>query len=200
MADFRQAIREFISREAQPVDKFGHQPRLYALAQQVGAGLDYDDDVLFAAAWLHDIGVFIGNRPEDPLELARWDNVAYAVARAPSLLKDAGFPPEKVHAVVEAIRTHQPAALPAAIEGVILRDADMLEQLGAIGILRTVSKVGRDTRFPTFTAAVDSLRAACQTLPARIRLDTARILAQPKIALLQAFLDGVTAESRPGLY
>ena len=67
MSDFRQAIREFISREARPVDKFGHQPRLYASwRNQVGARHDYDDDVLFAAAWLHDIGVFIGNRPENP--------------------------------------------------------------------------------------------------------------------------------------
>ena len=70
MTDFRQAIQEYIAREARPVEKFGHQPRLYALAQQVGAGHDYDDDVVFAAAWLHDIGVFIGHRPEDPEELA----------------------------------------------------------------------------------------------------------------------------------
>src|ERR1700686_3458102 len=117
MADFHQAIQKYIAREARPVDKFGHQARLYAVAQQVGAGHDYDDDVLFAAAWLHDIGVFIGHRPEDPEELERWDNVAYAVERAPMLLKNMGFPANKVNAVAEAIRTHQPAAHPATIEG-----------------------------------------------------------------------------------
>ena len=200
MTDFRRAIREYIAREARPVDKFGHQPRLYALAQQVGAGHAYDDDVLFAAAWLHDIGVFIGHRPEDPVGLAGWDNVAYAVERAPSLLKEMGFPDEKVNAVVEAIRTHQPAAHPGAIEGVILRDADILEQLGAIGILRTVSKIGRDTRFPTFTAAAASLQKALEALPAQIRLDTTRTLAQPKIELLRAFLAALAAESQPALY
>src|SRR5208283_3532374 len=40
---FRQAIRDYIHREARPVEKFGHQVRLYALTQQVGAGLEYDD-------------------------------------------------------------------------------------------------------------------------------------------------------------
>lgn len=200
MDDFRQAIQDYIVREARPLEKFGHQPRLYSLAQRVAAGHTYDDDVLFAAAWLHDIGVFEGHRPEDPAELARWDNVAYAVELAPSLLNRMGFPNEKVTAVVEAIRTHQPAARPVAIEGIILRDADILEQLGAIGVMRTVCKIGRDTRFPTFTAAAESLRRALVSLPAQIRLDTTRALAQPKIEILQAFLDAVTVESQPQLY
>jgi len=200
MADFRQAVERYISRQARPIDKFGHQPRLYALARQVGAGYKYDDDVLFAAAWLHDLGVFSGHRPEDPEELARWDNVAYAVERAPSLLTDMGFPVEKVNAVVEAIRTHQSTAHPITIEGVILRDADILEQLGAIGILRTVCKIGRDTRFPTFTHAAEHLRKALVTLPAQIRLDTTRALAQPKIELLQIFLAALADESHPALY
>jgi uncharacterized protein len=200
MPDFRAAIQEYIAREARPVDKFGHQPRLYALAKQVGAGHDYDDDILFAAVWMHDLGVFIGHRPEDPSELARWDNTAYAVERAPALLEGMGFPAEKVSAVIEAIRTHQPAAHPTVIEGVILRDADILEQLGAIGILRTVCKIGRDSRFPTFTAAAESLRKALATLPAQIRLETTRALAEPKIELLQAFLAGIEDEAKPDLY
>ena len=62
---FRIAIADYIRREARPVEKFGHQPRLYALACRIGEGLQYDDDVLYAAAWLHDLGVFIGHRPED---------------------------------------------------------------------------------------------------------------------------------------
>ncbi len=200
MPDFRGAIRDYIAREARPVDKFGHQPRLYALTQQIGAGLNYDDDIVFAAAWLHDIGVFIGHRPEDPEALARWDNVAYAVERAPELLHEMGFPEDKVEAVVEAIRTHQPAAHPVSLEGTILRDADILEQLGSIGILRTVCKIGRDTRFPTFTPAVNALRKAVATLPAQIRLDTTRGLAAPKIRLLEAFLAGIENESQPELY
>jgi uncharacterized protein len=200
MPDFRSAIQEYVSREARPVDKFGHQPRLFALAKQVGAGHEYDDDILFAAVWMHDIGVFIGHRPEDPAELARWDNAAYAVERAPALLEDMGFPAEKVSAVIEAIRTHQPPANPAAIEGVILRDADILEQLGAIGVLRTVCKIGRDSRCSTFTAAAESLRKALATLPAQIRLETTRTLARPKIELLRAFLAGLEDEAKPELY
>jgi uncharacterized protein len=197
---FRQAIRDYIAREAKPVDKFGHQPRLYALTREIGAGLDYDDDVVFAAAWLHDLGVFTGHRPEEPEALARWDNTAYAMERAPDLLREMNFPAEKVDSVVEAIRTHQPAAHSTSIEGIILRDADILEQLGAIGILRALCKIGRDTRFPAFTPAVETLRKAYATLPAQIRLDTTRALAQRKIEILGAFLAAVDREARPELF
>jgi uncharacterized protein len=196
---FREAIENYIAAEANPREKFGHQPRLYALACRVGEGYEYDDDVVFAAVWLHDLGVFVGHRPEDPVELTRWDNTAYAVRRAPELLRGFNFPEAKIAAVVEAIRTHQPAFDPATIEGMILRDADILEQLGAIAVLRTVCKVGRDTRFSTFTDALNSLRRSLAILPAELRLETARRLAEPKIAVLRAFIESVDAESMGAL-
>jgi uncharacterized protein len=197
---FRQAIEEYVRREARPVEKFGHQPRLYALATQIGEGQSYDDDVVFAAAWLHDIGVFVGHRPEEPELLARWDNVIYAVERAPSLLEAFGFPQEKIAPVVEAIRTHQPSGEPATIEATIVRDADILEQLGSIGVLRTVCKIGRDSRFQIFTDAVNSLRKGLQTLPGQIRLDRACALAHPRIEALEAFLRAVDREALPALF
>ncbi len=63
MAGWRDALIEYLRQEAKPVEKFGHQPRLYALTQQIGKTLVYDDEVVFAACWLHDLGVFVGHRP-----------------------------------------------------------------------------------------------------------------------------------------
>ena len=196
----REALAAWVTTQALPVDKLGHQPRLYALTQLIGEGTDYDDDVVYAAAWLHDLGVFIGHRPEDPVQLSGWDNVAYAMQHAPRALAEVGFPAAKVAAVVEAIRTHQPHFEPTAIEGIILRDADILEQLGAIGILRVVAKVGRDTRYPTFSAAVVTLRQALDALPAQITLPRARELAQPRIALHDRFLQELGLEAQAALH
>src|SRR5271156_2443063 len=134
--DFRSRLAAYVRSQALPIDKLGHQPRLYALTQLVGQGMSYDDDVVYAAAWLHDLGVFIGHRPQDPDELSGWDNVGYAMRQAPAVLLRSGFPTTKFAQVVEAIRTHQPHLRPASLEGAILRDADILEQLGAVGILR----------------------------------------------------------------
>jgi len=193
-ASWRTAVVDYIRREALPVDKFGHQPRLYALTRAIGAGLSYDDDVVFAATWLHDLGVFVGHRPEDPVALAAWDNVAYAMERSPGLLLEFGFPEEKIGAVIEAIRTHQPFKEPESLEATILRDADILEQLGAVGILRAVSKVGRDTRFATFSSVVPSLRKALEGLPSLLRLESAKELAVSRVAVLREFLEGVALE------
>ncbi len=194
-ADFRFSIAQIIEREARPVDKYGHQPRLYALTQAIGHGLTYDGDVVHAAAWLHDIGVFIGNRPDDPDELRRWDHVTYACNRAEVILTESQFPREKIPAVLDAIRTHQPQDDPLTIEAIILRDADILEQLGAIGILRAVSKVGRDTRYARFSDIAPVLRKALADLPQMLRLERARELAVPRISLLTAFLQAVDAEA-----
>ncbi len=193
---FRTALADYLRLQARPVEKFSHQPRLYALATQVGEGLTYDDDVLFAAAWIHDLGVFYGHRPENPVELERWDNVKYAILKAPDVLAGVGFPATKIPAVLEAVRTHQPSFDPVTMEGIILRDSDILEQLGAIGIVRTVCKIGRDTRFATFAPAIESLRRSLAWLPGQLRLESARRLAEPKIEMLEQFLKAIDRESQ----
>jgi uncharacterized protein len=198
--DFRIALQQFIRREAKPVEKYGHQPRLYSLTQTIGKGLEYDDDVVYAAAWLHDLGVFIGHRPEEPTELARWDHVRYICERAPQILSDAGFPAEKVPAVIAAICEHQPKDEPTSIEATILRDADILEQLGGIGILRTVTKVGRDTRYSTFTDAIETLRKNLEFLPGKIHLETTKRLAASRIVALKSFLEAVDSEAAGALF
>jgi uncharacterized protein len=192
--DFRHAIEEYIRANALPVEKFSHQPRLYRLAQKLGEGLAFDDKVLHAAAWLHDLGVFAGHRPEDRDKLARWNSVAYIMGRAPELLRQFGFPEGKIPAVLEAIRTHQPSGSPTTTEGALLRDADILEQLGAVGILRTVCKIGRDTRFATFKDALQSLERALRELPGKLHYPAARAQAEARVQALDAFLQSAGAE------
>jgi uncharacterized protein len=192
---FRIQLENLLRQEARPEDKFGHQPRLYALTRLVGEGLAYDDDVVFAAAYLHDLGVFIGHRPEEPELLSRWNHVVYTLDKTPAILTGIGFPFEKISAVLEAIRTHQPHDAASTEEAIILRDADILEQLGAIGILRAVAKVGRDDRYPSFTPALAFLERNLKSLPAQIRLESTRRLAAPRIELLRTFLDGARSEA-----
>ena len=194
-SDFRQAIDGYIRANAQPPDKFSHQPRLYHLAKRLAETQPFDDDVLYAAAGMHDLGVFIGHRPEEPAALATWDHIAYAVKEVPILLQQFGFPAAKIPTVIEAIRTHLPATKPTSFEGTLLRDADLLEQLGAVGILRTVSKVGRDTRFVQFADALRVLRRNAEQWPALLQLESARRLAEPRVKILKAFLDAAEAEA-----
>ncbi len=197
---WRQSVMAYIRAEAQPRDKFGHQPRLYALASAIGKGMDYDDDVVFAAAWMHDLGVYIGHRPSSLDELERWNHVPYTIARTRELLAACGFPLEKLDGVCEAIRTHQPSDDPKITEAVILRDADILEQLGAIGALRALAKVGRDTRYPTFSSVLPVLQKAVAELPGKLRLPAAKVLAEPRIEVLNILISAITSEAGELLY
>jgi uncharacterized protein len=197
---WRARVMEYIRAEALPVDKYGHQPRLYALARAIGRDVAYDDDVVFAAAWMHDLGVFSGHRPQDPAELARWNHVPYTVARACELLRGWGFPAAKLDAVAEAIRTHQSHDEPVTVEATIMRDADILEQLGAIGIARALVKVGRDTRYPTLSAVLPVLNRALAELPAKLRLPQAQQMAVARVQTLRAFLSALEDEAGEHLH
>jgi len=192
---WRKSVVEYIRLEAQPQDKFGHQPRLYALASKIGEGMTYDDDILFAAVWMHDLGVFSGHRPQDLEQLSRWDHVPYTIARSRELLQGWGFPAEKLHGVEEAIRNHQAKDEPTTVEATLLRDADILEQLGAVGILRAAVKVGRDTRYPNFSSIVPVLSHAVNHLAEQTRLIRAKDMAHSKALMLRSFLAALHDEA-----
>jgi uncharacterized protein len=203
MPNFRTQLEAYLRTQANPAHKYSHQPRLYALTQQIAAAIKpaptYDDDIVYAAAFLHDLGVFIGHRPEDPTALKQWDHVAYTCARAPEILTSFNFPAEKIPAVLACIREHQPHDEPRSFEAILLRDADILEQLGAIGILRTAAKLGSDTRFHHFSDVRASLQCALEALPSQISLVATLRLATPRIAALQSFLTALDAEAGPHL-
>ena len=187
--NYRNAIVQYIRNEANPRDKFDHQPRVYQLAKVLAEDQPFDDEVLYAACWLHDIGVFIGHRPEEPIALAKWDNVAYVVRIIPDLLNQWEFPTAKIAHVLDCIRQHLPTCVPKTFEAQLLHDADVLEQLGAIGLVRTISKIGRDTRFIVQSDAISAIRRQKDHLPQCLVLASAKERAKPRVDLLQHFLD-----------
>lgn len=192
---WRDRLIAYIRENAKPVDKFSHQARLYSLAIELANDQAADDDVVFAAAWLHDLGVFVGHRPEDPDQLAKWDHVEYVMRVGPGVLRECGFSEPKISAVLEAVKAHLPASEPQTIEGIVLRDADILEQLGAVGVLRIVSKVGRDTRYTCFDDALRTLQRNVERLPGQIRLERAKFLAEARVSVLRDFLEAAKKES-----
>jgi uncharacterized protein len=106
----------------------------------------------------------------------------------------------KLGAVAEVIRTHQPQDEPILNEAILLRDADILEQLGAIGALRAWVKVGRDSRFMTFSSVLPVMRRAVEYLPGKLNLSSARVLAAPRVELLKMLLFAIEDEANGLLF
>ncbi len=196
MHHFREQIEAYIQTNALPVDKYEHQPRLYRLAIYIAQQeqLTIDDDILHAAVWLHDIGVFEGHRPTDLQTLATWDNVAYACQTVPVLLSQWHFPDEKIAAVIECIASHMPEASPIRIEAKILRDADMLEMMGAVSLMRQISKVGRDTRYHRHADILPVLEQSLMQSE-NLLFETSRVIAKNKADVMKLFLTSYAAES-----
>ncbi|MFC7078502.1 HD domain-containing protein [Haloarcula halophila] len=112
-----------------------------------------DRDVLVAAAWLHDIG-----RP-----LERIDEVDehgdWAATEATALLGDEGVSDGQLTAIEHCLRAHSlrvSSPDPETIEAKLLFDADKLDAVGAVGIVRLACIVGeRSGRSGTQYAVID---------------------------------------------
>lgn len=99
---------------------YEHSYRIYHLAREIGENIEYDDEILHAACFLHDIEMSFGH-PESSAEKAR------------AILIETGFTPDKITHVYEAILQHMPGGAPHSQEGRLLHDANLLDSVGAIG-------------------------------------------------------------------
>lgn len=124
----------------------GHFRRVYDTAKQIALmeSSDVDLMVILAAAYFHDIVSLPKNHPENKM------SSRFAAIKAQTILQQMDFPQEKIPAVCHAIETHSFSANlePQTIEAKIIQDADRMEALGALGIMRMFYVSGRIGRAP----------------------------------------------------
>jgi len=181
------------SRFVHPAWGWQHSERNYLLAMRLarGDGLHVDEDVLFAASFLHDMSAFM------PCKDAKMEHGDCAALQARAMLRDTGFPMQKLAAVQAAERGHMfysnPGSDPTAI---VLHDADSLDFLGDIGAARLIALTGENA--PSFAPAVKTLRGFVEQIPPRLITKTARRIGADRAAELSSFLDRLQAESFGG--
>jgi uncharacterized protein len=133
---WRSSVRTFAQAHFRhPAWGYSHSMRDYALARQLAAtdGAVVDDDVLFAAAMLHDMAGFA------PWDTPKRDHQDVACETIVPILQSSGFPMTKLAAVQSAIRTHMYYRKPQDAAARYLHDADGLDWLGAIGAARVMA-------------------------------------------------------------
>ncbi len=115
-----------------------HVLRVFELADRLGKKEGADMEILLVSAILHDVGRMISE-----------DKHAIASAKlSENLLRDLGFPEEKIKRIVHCILAHSFSSgiSPETLEAKILSDADKLDALGAIGIARVFMYSGEKGR------------------------------------------------------
>lgn len=190
--DWRAAVRRFAEVNLKhPAWGVSHSARDYDLAKALAKedGVTLDDDVLYAAAYLHDVAAFAPFRKQN---VDHQDEAANIVG---SLLDGTGFPMAKIDAVRGAIRTHMFERDPAGPEAIYLHDADALDWLGAIGVARIFALVDPNGGAPDGPAVVKRLEANLEKVPPRV-ISKAGKARTPELAReLEQFLKNLKAQS-----
>jgi len=190
--DWRTTIREFAAQHFKnPAWGYSHCQRDYALARELAAAdhAKLDDDVLYAAAYLHDMAAFA------PWEKEKVDHADQAASVVDTILKGTGFPMAKIDAVRGAIRTHMFDRNPVGAEALYLHDADALDWLGAIGVARIIALVDPRGGPPDGPRAVAMLEDNLAHVPSRVLSPAGRARVEPRKAELERFLKELRQES-----
>jgi len=125
-----------------PAHDFEHIMRVYNLCNHLAENENIDIEVLQAATLLHDIGGI----KEMNDSSGKTDHALEGAKIAEPILENLGFSEEKINHIKDCIISHRfkTENRPKTREAEILFDADKLDSLGAIGIARHISWVGRN--------------------------------------------------------
>lgn len=163
--------------------------------------------VVLAACMLHDCVNLPKNHPQ------RAQASRMAADKATGILRNQGFPPDKIPAVAHAIEAHSFSAgiAPQTIEAQIVQDADRLDALGPVGIARMFSvggQLGRALAHPTDPLAeqrplddvrytLDHIAVKLATLPASMQTAAGRRLGQARMDWVCSFRDAFVQQWLP---
>jgi len=168
-----------------------HGERDYHLALEIARRdqLVVDDDVLFAAAMLHDIAAF------PPWAKTGVDHGDRAAEVLPDSLRAWGFPEAKIARVQQAVAHHMYYhVLGDGAEAAALRDADTLDFLGWEGITRVLSLSTRHRWATDVATAVATIRRNIDDLPPKLSTRAGKAMAEPRVAAMRTYLAGLEGE------
>jgi hypothetical protein len=174
-----------------PAWGFSHSQRDYELAKSLAASdhVALDDDVIFAAAYLHDMAAF------DKWQEPKREHGAVAAEKIDLVLGDTDFPKDKLDAVREACRAHMFDQDAKSPEARYLHDADALDWLGAIGVARLIALVDPKGGKPTAPDIIKGLQMNMKNVPPRVLTPAGKAQVAPRLAEENAFLDALKRET-----
>jgi uncharacterized protein len=166
---------------------YPHACRVLRLSEEISGGLQYDHEAFAFAVFLHDWGAFSRFSQAGGEHALRSREIA-----AGEILPQTVLSERRKIAILEAIELHdfrdpRPAPTP---EATLLREADFLDFLGAIGLAREFTWGQKDLR-----ASYERIRRKKEMLRERFTLPVARQMAAERIERMEGILQMIEAES-----
>jgi uncharacterized protein len=188
-----------------PAHGWEHIQRVYKLALYIAEQERADTFIVGMAALLHDLGHLVHDPTKHHAELS--------VSSAAGLLSAYPIAPGTQQAILHAIAAHSFSLgiEPGTLEAKIVRDADRLDSLGAIGILRwaITGTVRRTTQTQPYHPddpfakwhtpddhryMLDHFFTKLLKLSSTMSTQTGRALARQRTAFMHAYLDELRKE------
>lgn len=205
LVDLRDQLRGIVQDQMalDSAHDLAHLDRVWMNAQNIADGAG-DVSVLMAASYLHDLVNLAKDDPNRALASRQ------SAGKAGPVLTSLGFSSEQIKAIQHAIEAHSFSAgiPPESFEAEVLRDADRLDSLGAIGIARTflvAGALGLALYDPTDPFAqsrtlddgmysLDHWQVKLLKLPDGMITDMGRDLAQKRVKVMLQYLEDLSGE------
>ena len=111
-----------------------HTRRLLELISIIGEGMEYNGEAVWMAAHLHDWGAY------PPWAEKEVEHAFRSRQVAEDFLTERSCPAKLKTLVLECIEFHHTGGDQRSLESTLLREADILDFLGVVGVLRDFSK------------------------------------------------------------
>lgn len=208
LLQLEEKCREFIEQDlpenGDSAHDISHILRVVKNARLILESEEADEEIVIAAAWLHDCVNLPKNHPK------RKQASILAAEKATEFLREIGFHQPKIAEVGHAIEAHSFSAgiPPENIEAKIVQDADRLDAIGAIGIARCLMVSGKldrslynsqdpfcENREPDDSIwTIDHFFEKLFKLPDMMHTETARHEAKKRIRFMEEYLSELKRE------
>ena len=189
---WKQQLLAFTEKLQHPAWGTSHFQRIYELSIQLAKeqNIDVDQDALFAAAYLHDIGAF------EPYRRPEIDHAVRSIQLVEEILTQMGFPSEKIPLVKDIIQGHMFYENPSSKkESVIFHDADVLDFMGIIGVTRLLSIVGISDWAPNLRTAIELIQRFSKELLEKLHTPQARQIGKIRQEEMDNYLETLSKET-----
>jgi len=189
--DFRQELIQIVEKSGAP-SAWGvkHCFRVYHLSKELSSHLTLDDEILYTAAMLHDTGKY------PVYKLKNIDHALRSKGVTANLLQQMRFSTDKLPIVLDAVENHMYYSEPGrSDEAVYLRESDILDNLGNIGLMRLFSLVGHDELIQTPEDAINRARLFAEALPDKVSTKAGKRLAVKRREETLRFLAGIKRQT-----
>lgn len=128
-------VKSRYENNGDPGHDFAHILRVIESCCSIGNSMEADLNVLLPAALLHDVVKVPKNHPDRLIASQQ------AATEAAGILRAIGYSSSEIEKISVVIKEHSYSLglKPSCIESAVLQDADRLDALGAIGLMRMVT-------------------------------------------------------------